>query len=153
MADDLLSLFRQTGALLDGHFVLRSGLHSRQFFQCALLLQHTAIAAEVCGKLADKLEAFPCDAVISPVLLARLLRRIKPTTPTLGSNLTEREHEVLAGLSKGLTTKAIAAELFLSVNTIRNYVQSVLNKLEAHSKLQAVAIAVRIGILDYPLDD
>ena len=68
MADDLLSLFRQTGALLDGHFVLRSGLHSRQFFQCALLLQHTGIAAEVCGKLADKLEAFPCDAVISPAL-------------------------------------------------------------------------------------
>ena len=46
---------RQTGALLDGHFVLRSGLHSRQFFQCALLLQHTDIAAEVCGRLADKL--------------------------------------------------------------------------------------------------
>ena len=41
MNDDLLALFRQTGALLDGHFVLRSGLHSRQFFQCALLLQHT----------------------------------------------------------------------------------------------------------------
>ena len=68
MSDDLLSLFRQTGALLDGHFVLRSGLHSRQFFQCALLLQHTGIAAEVCGKLADKLEAFPCGAVISPAL-------------------------------------------------------------------------------------
>ncbi|MGI9172267.1 MAG: orotate phosphoribosyltransferase [Chthoniobacterales bacterium] len=68
MADDLLSLFRQTGALLDGHFVLRSGLHSRQFFQCALLLQHTEIAADVCGRLADKLRAFPCDAVISPAL-------------------------------------------------------------------------------------
>ena len=48
--------------------VLRSGLHSRQFFQCALLLQHTGIAAQVCRKLADKLEAFPCDAVISPAL-------------------------------------------------------------------------------------
>ncbi len=68
MSDDLLSLFRQTGALLDGHFVLRSGLHSRQFFQCALLLQHTGIAAEVCGRLADKLRAIECDAVISPAL-------------------------------------------------------------------------------------
>ena len=93
------------------------------------------------------------DAVISPVLLARLLRGIKPAAPTLGSNLTERELEVLAGLAKGRTTKAIAADLFLSVNTIRNYVQSVLSKLEAHSKLQAVSVAVRIGILDYPLDD
>ncbi len=68
MSDDLLALFRQTGALLDGHFVLRSGLHSRQFFQCAILLQHTGIAADVCGRLADKLRPFPCDGVISPAL-------------------------------------------------------------------------------------
>jgi orotate phosphoribosyltransferase len=68
MSDDLLALFRQTGALLDGHFVLRSGLHSRQFFQCALLLQHTGIAADVCGRLADKLRSIDCDAIISPAL-------------------------------------------------------------------------------------
>src|SRR5207302_1045705 len=68
MSEDLLALFRQTGALLDGHFVLRSGLHSRQYFQCALLLQHTEIAAKVCGWLANKLRAMVCDAVISPAL-------------------------------------------------------------------------------------
>ena len=66
--DDLLAVLRKTGALLDGHFVLRSGLHSRQFFQCALLLQHTQIAAEVCARLADKLRRYECDAVISPAL-------------------------------------------------------------------------------------
>jgi len=68
MNNDLLTLFRKTGALLDGHFVLRSGLHSRQYFQCAILLQHTDIAARVCGQLADKLREFDCDAVISPAL-------------------------------------------------------------------------------------
>jgi orotate phosphoribosyltransferase len=68
MSEDLLALFRKTGALLDGHFVLRSGLHSRQYFQCAILLQHTDIAAQVCGQLADKLRQFDCDAVISPAL-------------------------------------------------------------------------------------
>jgi orotate phosphoribosyltransferase len=68
MSEDLLSLFRKTGALLDGHFVLRSGLHSREYFQCALLLQHTEIAAKVCDWLADKLRDFNCDAVISPAL-------------------------------------------------------------------------------------
>jgi orotate phosphoribosyltransferase len=68
MSDDLLALFRQTGALLDGHFVLRSGLHSRQFFQCALLLQHTRIAADICARLANKLGHIDCDAVISPAL-------------------------------------------------------------------------------------
>jgi len=68
MSEELLALFRRTGALLDGHFVLRSGLHSRQFFQCAILLQHTEIAADVCGRLADKLRGIECDTVISPAL-------------------------------------------------------------------------------------
>ena len=68
MNQDLLSLFRQTGALLDGHFVLRSGLHSREYFQCAILLQHTEIAAKVCGWLADKVRDFDCDTIISPAL-------------------------------------------------------------------------------------
>jgi orotate phosphoribosyltransferase len=68
MSEELLSLFRKTGALLDGHFILRSGLHSRQYFQCALLLQHTDIAAQVCGMLADRLRDIVCDSVISPAL-------------------------------------------------------------------------------------
>lgn len=65
---EVLDLFRQTGALLQGHFILRSGLHSREFFQCAILLQHAKIAAHVCGLLADKLGDFPCDAVVSPAV-------------------------------------------------------------------------------------
>jgi orotate phosphoribosyltransferase len=65
---ELLELFRSTNALLDGHFVLRSGLHSRQYFQCALLLQHTQIAAQVCGALAEKLRDIPAERVISPAL-------------------------------------------------------------------------------------
>ncbi len=68
MSEDLLALFRKTGALLDGHFILRSGLHSREYFQCAILLQHTDIAAQVCAQLADKLRPFDCDTVISPAL-------------------------------------------------------------------------------------
>jgi orotate phosphoribosyltransferase len=68
MSEDILALFRKTGALLDGHFILRSGLHSREYFQCALLLQDTGIAAKVCGWLADKLRKFDCDSVISPAL-------------------------------------------------------------------------------------
>ena len=65
---EVLDLFRQTHALLDGHFVLRSGLHSRQFFQCALLLRDTEIAARVCGALAEKLRGADAECVISPAL-------------------------------------------------------------------------------------
>ena len=66
--NEVLDLFRQTGALLHGHFVLRSGLHSREFFQCALLLQDAAIAARVCGRLADLLGTYEATTVISPAV-------------------------------------------------------------------------------------
>ena len=68
MPESLVHTFTRTGALLTGHFVLSSGLHSRQYFQCALVLQHTALAAEICGELAAKLADIACDAVISPAL-------------------------------------------------------------------------------------
>ena len=66
--EEALALFRKTNALLDGHFVLRSGLHSRQFFQCALLLKDTPIAARVCAALAEKLRHVHAETVISPAL-------------------------------------------------------------------------------------
>ena len=64
----VLDVFRKTGALLDGHFVLRSGLHSRQFFQCALVLQHSTLAADLCKSLAEKVDVSRVDSVISPAL-------------------------------------------------------------------------------------
>lgn len=67
-SEEILSLFKETNALLDGHFVLRSGLHSRQFFQCAILLQHPRIAEKICQQLAHKLSSIECDCVISPAL-------------------------------------------------------------------------------------
>lgn len=66
--DEVLALFRKTGALLHGHFILRSGLHSREFFQCALLLQDAPVAAHVCGLLAEKLKSFDASTVISPAV-------------------------------------------------------------------------------------
>ena len=65
----------------------------------------------------------------------------------LGTDLTERELEILRIASLGRSNKAIAEELHLSVNTVRNHMQHVLTKLGAHSKLEATAIAARIGIL------
>jgi len=66
--NEVLDLFRKTGALLNGHFILRSGLHSREFFQCALLLQDATVAAHVCGLLAEKLRAFEATTVVSPAV-------------------------------------------------------------------------------------
>ena len=90
------------------------------------------------------------EAFISPPLLARLLPKLNHTHRALGADLSEREREILASLARGWTNQAIASELQLSVNTVRNYVQSVLSKLGAHSKLEAVSTALREGIIDYP---
>jgi orotate phosphoribosyltransferase len=69
---DLLKTFEETSALLSGHFELRSGLHSNQFFQCALLLQYPRIAGEVCEALVEKIKTelggLQIDTVIAPAL-------------------------------------------------------------------------------------
>ena len=50
--EEALQMFRDTGALLEGHFILRSGLHSRQFFQCALALQQMPVVEQLGAALA-----------------------------------------------------------------------------------------------------
>ena len=65
---EALELFRKTGALLDGHFVLRSGLHSRQFFQCALALQEMPIVEQFGAALAAQLRPFQARTVIAPAM-------------------------------------------------------------------------------------
>ncbi len=67
-SDEVLRHFKETEALLEGHFILRSGLHSRHFFQCAILLQHTAVAEKLCKELAGKTAGLTFDAVISPAV-------------------------------------------------------------------------------------
>lgn len=64
------------------------------------------------------------------------------------SRLTRREAEVLALLADGVSTREIASRLFISLNTARNHVQRLIAKLGAHSRLEAVAVARRNGLLD-----
>ena len=64
----VLQIFRDTSALLEGHFLLRSGLHSRQYFQCALVLQYPRHAETLCRALAGKLKETGATVVISPAM-------------------------------------------------------------------------------------
>ena len=66
--DEVLKVFRDTGALLEGHFILRSGLHSRQFFQCALALQQMPIVEQLGKALADKVRGLGAVTVVSPAM-------------------------------------------------------------------------------------
>jgi orotate phosphoribosyltransferase len=66
--DEVLQVFRDTGALLEGHFILRSGLHSRQFFQCALALQQMPVVEKLGAALTDKIRRLGAVTVIAPAL-------------------------------------------------------------------------------------
>jgi len=63
-----LQIFRDSGALLEGHFVLRSGLHSRQFFQCALALQQMPVVEKLGAALAAKLKPLGAVTVVAPAM-------------------------------------------------------------------------------------
>jgi len=87
------------------------------------------------------------EAVISPEMLARLLPRLGGTGRVGATALTEREREILGFIAEGLTNAAIAERLVVSVNTVRNHVANLLAKLGARSKLEALSIAIREGLL------
>src|SRR5580658_2860197 len=67
-SEEALQIFRQAGALLEGHFILRSGLHSRQFFQCALALQEMPVVERLGGALAAKVRGLGAVTVIAPAM-------------------------------------------------------------------------------------
>jgi len=70
--EEVLEAFRSTGALLEGHFELRSKLHSNRYFQCANVLRYPRIAARLCDALVEKMAASSrlgrIDGVISPAV-------------------------------------------------------------------------------------
>lgn len=90
------------------------------------------------------------EILVSPALLGRLLGRLHRERDTAESTLTAREQEILEYVAQGLTNSAIAERLTISVNTVRNHVQNILAKLGAHSKLEALSIAVREGLVRPP---
>ena len=66
--DEVLDVFRRSGALLEGHFILRSGLRSRQFFQCALALQNMPTVERLGAALADQVRSLAAVTVIAPAM-------------------------------------------------------------------------------------
>jgi orotate phosphoribosyltransferase len=65
---EVLQIFRENSALLEGHFVLSSGLHSDRYIQCALVLQYPRIAGRLCSELAEKVRDLGASVVAAPAL-------------------------------------------------------------------------------------
>ena len=116
-----------------------------------------AAASGVCGflpkdgHLADMLTtvrtAEPGSLAVDPALLARLIGQPQTPSRTLARPLSQRELTVLTRMADGKNVTNIARELSISAHTCRAHVKAVLSKLGAHSQLEAVVTAVRIGLI------
>jgi orotate phosphoribosyltransferase len=105
-ADSILDLFRTTGAYLNGHFRLTSGLHSPEYLQSALVLQHPRYAAELGVLLADalrKLVPEPVGLVVSPALGGLIIGHEVARASGARFIFTERDENKKMTLRRGFT--------------------------------------------------
>ncbi|MDH7576475.1 MAG: orotate phosphoribosyltransferase [Bacillota bacterium] len=91
----LLEIFRQCGALLEGHFLLTSGLHSNRYIQCALVLQYPELATNLGAKLADRFRDLSIDLVVGPALGGVLVAHEVARALNTRALFTEREGGVM----------------------------------------------------------
>jgi response regulator RpfG family c-di-GMP phosphodiesterase len=102
-------------------------------------------------EIVDAIRAAHSDELTIPLAkLSVIVGRSRSTRSAAGGDLTARELEVLTQLGEGLSNEAIAEYFSLSLNTVRNHVQSVIMKMGAHSKLEAVAKGLREGLIQVP---
>ena len=90
----------------------------------------------------------PLDSKVAGKLFHQLSRQALPGDTTLGQDLTEREREILKLISHGMANAEIAGNLFLSEGTVRNYVSSILEKLQVDDRTQAAVLALRYGLVE-----
>jgi DNA-binding NarL/FixJ family response regulator len=91
------------------------------------------------------------ETVVSPTLLRSLVAQLAHGTGVpVPHGLTPREVEILRMLADGLGNRDIAEHLDITVHTVRNHVQAVIQKIGAHSKLEAVSLALREGVIATP---
>jgi two-component system NarL family response regulator len=95
------------------------------------------------------------QSLISPSMAVKLLDEFKEMSRSdrqqvPSPRLTDRELEVLKLVAQGLNNREIAKRLFISENTVKNHVRNILEKLQLHSRMEAVMYAVREKLLDLP---
>ncbi|HEY2579717.1 MAG TPA: response regulator transcription factor [Streptosporangiaceae bacterium] len=98
------------------------------------------------------------QSLISPSMAGKLLTEFatlarrnedEPPQQVPAPKLTEREMEVLKLVARGMNNRDIAKELFISENTVKNHVRNILEKLQIHSRMEAVMIALRDKLIEF----
>jgi len=90
----------------------------------------------------------PLDSKVAGKLFEQISKKIIPAETMLGKDLTDREQEILGLIANGKTNADIARALFLSEGTVRNYVSSILEKLNVEDRTQAAVLALRYGMVE-----
>lgn len=94
--DEILKIFREHSALLEGHFILSSGLHSDRYIQCALVLQYPRVAEQLCVELGPKLGELGAKAVVGPALGGVIVAHEMARALGLRALFTERQNGEMA---------------------------------------------------------
>jgi len=103
--DEILDVFRQNHALLEGHFLLSSGLHSDRYIQCALVLQHPEVAERLGWELAAKIGKTGATVVVAPALGGVLVAHEVARALGVRALFTERQDGRMT-LRRGFTLEA-----------------------------------------------
>lgn len=139
--DEILKIFKDAGALLEGHFLLRSGLHSDRFFQAALLLQYPNYAEKLCRELAEEFKDMNIKTVISPALGGLIVGQEMARALGVRAIFAEKDNDNLV-LRRGFTIekgeRILVAE---DVVTKGGRVQQTIDLVRAHGG-NPVAVAV-----------
>jgi len=113
--NELLDIFRKHSALLEGHFILSSGLHSDRYVQCAQVLQHPRVAEQLCSQLADQLRHLKPSVVAAPALGGVLVAHEVARALGVRAIFTERQDGAMT-LRRGFTLEP--GELTLVVEDV-----------------------------------
>jgi orotate phosphoribosyltransferase len=141
--NEVLQIFRDTGALLQGHFVLRSGLHSRQYFQCALALQQMPVVEKLGAALAARVRGLGAATVVAPAMGGLVLGQEVARQLGIRFIFVEKEAgklELRRGFKIARSEKILVVE---DVVTKGGRVQETIDIVQAHGgSLVGVAMAV-----------
>lgn len=88
------------------------------------------------------------DPAVAGKLFARVAQSTGPTDTTIANSLNPREREILKLVARGMSNTEIAARLYLSEGTVRNYVSSIFAKLNVSDRTQAAVIALKYGLAE-----
>ena len=133
---DILDIFKRQGALLEGHFLLSSGLHSAQYLQCARVLMDTRIASDLGGRVAAKLRASGVvpDVVVGPAMGGIVIGHEVARAFGARSLFTEREGTVMTlrrGFSLAAGEKVLVVEDVVTTGKSTREVMAVIEGLGA----------------------